>query len=203
MLQDLTPSSLSRSALRHRPIGLDTSGQERPVLTPRASRAKQHHEPHTTGGLPSGVALSKRTAKAKAPGTWLIYLVLGMLVTMLLLWIGQMVWNWGQTTADDLRYGRPRTTQVDHFVGQETGTTPSHFIAINLHGQVYVIEIPGGQANHSQIFIGPHLYGPGSDLAPVALSFPGDVHRPDLLIIVDGVQMMFRNTGTSFVPASS
>jgi hypothetical protein len=115
----LEERQLSRSALRHRPIAPDAINTQ--VSTPRASQARQKHEPHTTGGPPSAHT-SKR-------GPWLIYLVLGMLMVMMLLWLGQMLWSWVGTVSDDIHYGRPRTTQIDHFVGHETGKTPSHFIA--------------------------------------------------------------------------
>jgi hypothetical protein len=93
-------------------------------------------------------------------GAWLIYLVSGMLITMVLLWLGQSLWNWGNTLVDDVHYGRPRTTNVDQFVGHETGKIPSHFVALNLSGQIYVLEIPGGHANTSHLLVGPHLIGP-------------------------------------------
>jgi hypothetical protein len=186
---------LLRSAVRHRPIVPDAINTQ--VKTPRGSRAKKQREPHTTGGPPLVVPAHKSKG-----GTWLIYLVLGMVISMVLLWIGQLIWDWGQTVSDDFRYGRPRTTSVDQFVGHETGKTPSHFIAQNQKGQVYIIEIPGGQADHSHLLIGPHLYGPGSDLAVVTLSFVGDVHHPDLLVRVNNIQILFHNTGTTYAPTS-
>ena len=187
---------LPRSVVRHRKVAPDV---QTVVQTPRASRAKEQREPHTTGGPP----LVSSAHPSKARGTWLMYLVLGMLTAMALLWIGQMLWNWGQTTLDDLHYGRPRTTQVDQFVGHETGNVKTHFIATNLNGQIYIVEIPGGQADHSHLLVGPHLYGPGSDLAPVTLSFVGDAHHPDLLIRVENIQVLFHNIGAAYAPVSS
>ena len=188
------------SALRHRTIQADTTQQEFLVLTPRASQPKSSHAPdiHTTGvPLPR-----KRVFRIwrEVREAWLIYLILGMLMTIGLLWIGQLLWNWGNTVSDDLHYGRPRTTNVNQFVGHETGNTPSHFVAVNLNGQVYVMEIPGGSTNASHLLIGPHLIGSGADLAPVSLSFLGDPHHPDLLITVNGIQVRFHNTGDTYVP---
>src|SRR5918912_499514 len=41
------------------------------------------------------------------------------------------------TTLDDLRYGRPRPSQLDAFVGHdETAGHPPHLMAINLNRQV-------------------------------------------------------------------
>jgi hypothetical protein len=125
-----------------------------------------------------------------------------MLATMVLLWLGQIVWNWGSTVSNDIRYGRPRTTNIDHSVGHEVGNIPTHFTALNLGGQIYVIEIPGGHPNDTRLLVGPRLIGAGSDLAPVTLSFVGDPHTPDLIIEASGVLMRFHNTGSSYVPAS-
>ncbi len=42
--------------------------------------------------------------------------------------------QWGTLWLDDLRYGRPRTTQLSAFVGHhEPQGQPSHFVALNLN----------------------------------------------------------------------
>jgi hypothetical protein len=127
-------------------------------------------------------------------------MILGMLMTVVLLWLGQLIWNWSQIVSDDLHYGRPRTTNVDHFVGHETGNTATHFTALNLNGQVYVIEIPGGSPGTAHLLVGPRLIGVGADLAPVALSFPGDPQHPDLLVRVNGIEVRFRNASSAYEP---
>ena len=78
----------------------------------------------------------------------------------------------------------PRTFQVDAVVGQgDSLVHPSHFIALNLHGQIEVIEFPGGDATHARIYLGPHLYGSNASLVPVTLQFVdsrqsiGDCHK--------------------------
>jgi hypothetical protein len=185
-----TTSGMPRSAVRHRPVMPDV---QTPIQTPRASRARQIPEPQTADAV---------SAKARTPRrlSWLVYLVLGMLCACLLLWVGQMLLSWANTVYDDIHYGRPRTTQVDHFVGHEVGNTPSHFIATNINGQIYIVEIPGGQANNSHLLLGPHLVGEGSDLSPVFLSFVGDPQHPDLLVTTDGIQVHFHNTGSAYAP---
>jgi hypothetical protein len=60
---------------------------------------------------------------------------------------------------------------MDAFVGHEQGRTPSHFIALNVQGQMEIIELPGGDATHAKIYLGPRIYGPGADLVPVTLRF--------------------------------
>lgn len=133
----------------------------------------------------------------------LLYLGIGMLI-MLALWVAIMgVGNWVTTTMDNLHYGYPRTYQIDAFVGHnEASGTPSHFIAINLHGHIEVIELPGGDASHSRIYVGPQLFGPGSDLVPVTLSFMdvnGD-HKPDMIINLQGSQIVYINDNGGFRP---
>lgn len=131
----------------------------------------------------------------------LLYLGLGMLA-MLLLWTAFMgISNWAGTTINNIRYGYPRTYQVDAYVGHnETPGSPSHFIAINLHGRIEVVEMPGGDASHARIFTGPQLFGSNNDLVPVTLSF-ADVlgnHKLDMIINVQGTQIVYINDNGTF-----
>src|SRR5437870_12177463 len=104
---------------------------------------------------------------------------------------------------DDVHYVRPRTIQIDQFGGHnESSWTPSHFIAINLHGHIEVIELPGGDATHAHVYLGPQLYSPNSELVPVTLQFVdvnGD-HKPDMLITFQGTHAVFINDGQQFRP---
>lgn len=72
---------------------------------------------------------------------------------------------------------------------------------MNLRGQVTVLEIPGGNLRAAQLLVGSSLVGPGADLAPVTLTFVGEVHHPDLLVRVQRLQVRFHNTGKSYVSA--
>jgi hypothetical protein len=196
----ITDRNMPRSSLRHRPIAPDTTQTQ--VQTPRASRARHQGEPYSPDeshvASPSPTHAPRRIRKASR--RWLIYLVLGGLLAMVLLWLGQILWSWGQKVSDDIHYGYPRTTQVDRYVGHEVNDQPSHFIATNVKGQIYIIEIPGGQPNNSRLLLGPHLIGEGSDLSPVFLSFVGDPQHPDLLVTTDGIQVRFHNTGSAYAP---
>lgn len=71
---------------------------------------------------------------------------------------------------DDLRYGWPRTTHVDAFLGhQEARGVPTHLMAMNLHRHVVLVEFPGGDASASKVQIGPYLFGAQSDATPVRM----------------------------------
>jgi len=133
----------------------------------------------------------------------LLYLGVGM-IAMLALWtLLTSAMSWWNTTWDDLHYGRPRTFQMDAFVGHnETIGTPSHFIAINLNGRIEVIEFPGGDGSKARIYLGPQLYGTGDDLIPVTLSFAdvnGD-HLPDMIIHFQSSRIVFINYQGGFRP---
>jgi hypothetical protein len=121
-----TPRTLPRSAIRHRPLG--PHAQVKPfviVQTPRATRGKPHYEPHTTGGPPSGASPSRERT--------ILTLGVGMVLTFTLIFLGQLLLAWVNTSLDDLHYGRPRTFQVDAVVGHgDSAATPSHFLALNL-----------------------------------------------------------------------
>jgi hypothetical protein len=133
----------------------------------------------------------------------LLYLGIGM-ISMLALWtVLTMAVSWLNTTWDDIHYGRPRTFQIDAFVGHnETSGVPSHFIAINLNGRVEIIEFPGGDATKARVYLGPQLYGAGDDLIPVTLRFAdvnGD-HLQDMIIHIQSSQIVFINDQGGFRP---
>src|SRR5690349_10595561 len=99
---------------------------------------------------PSTSALPQRRSSAIYPATLLraavaIYLLVSMM-------LGKV-----QIVIDDLRYGRPRTTQLDAFVGHsETSGHPTHLIAMNLNRQATIIEMPGGDAANARAITGPY-----------------------------------------------
>ena len=132
----------------------------------------------------------------------LLWLGSGMLV-MFLLWVGlQDLGAWWSVHQDDVTYGRPRTSQYDVVVGHnDSPTHPTHLIALNLHGTIQIIELPGGDSAHARIYQGPHLFGPDVDLVPVTLSFPdpaGDGH-PDMEVHVQGQIIVYLNRNGQFV----
>jgi len=110
--------------------------------------------------------------------------------------------SWWQQSQDDLTYGHPRTYQTDAVVGHgDSPAHPSHFIALNLHGHIEVIELAGGDPTRVQVYIGPTLYGPGHDEVPVTLTFK-DVNgdgKPDLELHVEGNIVVFLNHGKTFL----
>jgi hypothetical protein len=190
------PHVIPRSAIRHRPLSPHI--QVKPfvvVQTPRATRGKPHHEPHTTGGSPSHTGTSRERT--------IITLGIGMVLTFTLIFLGQLGLAWVNVTLDDLHYGRPRTFQTDAVVGHgDSVTNPSHFIAMNLRGHIEIIELPGGDPTHAKIYVGPQIYGSGADLVVVTLQFRDlqHNHHPDMLVLFQNGQAVFHNTGDGFQP---
>jgi len=108
--------------------------------------------------------------------------------------------HWWQVTQDDWHYGRPRTYQTDARVGHNDSATPSHFTVWNLHGQIVVIEFPGGDARNAVSYLGPALPGTDQDLTPATVEFR-DVNgdgKPDMVLLVQGTPFVFLNDGSRF-----
>ena len=101
-----------------------------------------------------------------------------------------------QIVIDDVRYGRPRTTQLDAFVGHdEANGQPTHLLAINLNRQATIVELPGGDATKARTISGPYLFGADEDLTPVRLAvrdMDGD-GQVDLLLDVRNEQVIYLN----------
>jgi hypothetical protein len=127
-----------------------------------------------------------------------------MLLALVLVVLVHVTLNWISVTWDDVHYGRPRTSQIDAFVGQETTGIPSHFIALTLHGHIEVIEFPGGDATHARVYLGPQLYGDNADLVPVRLEIVDTRHdhHPDMVVVFGGSHMVFRNEQGTFRPST-
>lgn len=137
---------------------------------------------------------------------WLVFVGLGIFIMILGWFVVNAVGNWWQVTQDDMRYGRPRTFQMDYVVGHnDSPANPSHFIAINLNRHIMIIEIPGGNAAKSRIYTGPILIGPGQDLTPATLQFQ-DVNgdgKVDMIVVVQGSRFVFLNENGIFVPQNN
>ena len=187
-------SIVPRSAFRYRPVAPDMETQDVASSKPRASRARSQQQLHTASDHTPAVT-KKRSVH------WLVPVVMTMLATILLLWLLQLAWSWAATASDDLRYGRPRTTQIDAFVGHEAGKTASHFLAINWHGRAEIVEFPGGDVSKAKVYLGPQLTGPDADLTPITLQFvdrTGD-HLPDMIVQFGAVEVSYTNEHGTFV----
>lgn len=195
----LTP----KSGLRYRPIG---TIPETVPITPRTSRLKRKpREPHTIGGLPSTAPTKSATSRPETQSRSHVHpLVLvgcAMATTVILMMVLQIALSVATVAYNDLRYGRPRTFQVDAVVGHnDSAAHPTHFTAMNLEGHIEILELPGGDASHARMLVGPTLAGDGADLVPVTLQLvdrQGN-HHPDLLVQCGAVELWFKNEQGTF-----
>jgi hypothetical protein len=109
--------------------------------------------------------------------------------------------DWARVKMDDLQYGRPRTMQMDAYVGHnEAEGMPSHFIAMNLNRRVMVLQMQGGDPAKVTTIVGPYLFGQGEDLTPVQLDVrdANTDGKPDLVVSVESEQLLYINENGSF-----
>lgn len=137
---------------------------------------------------------------------WLVHVAIGMFAVLLLFVLGSLVLSWWHGVQDTMTYGMPRTYQCDAVVGHaDSAEHPTHFLALNLHGHIEVIELPGGDATHARVYPGPVLLGSGQERTPVTLSF-ADVNgdgKLDMLVHIGTQTLVFLNTGSAFRPATA
>jgi hypothetical protein len=128
----------------------------------------------------------------------LLAYTLAFLALMVLI---QAAITWAQRRLDDLRYGFPRTTSLQSFVGHdEAQGLPSQLVAINLHGQVAIVEFPGSDASRTTVLPGPQLVGRDAAYVVPKLAvrdFNDDGHV-DLLLTLEGETVVYLNRDGAF-----
>ena len=131
-----------------------------------------------------------------------LYLVTGILALTALVVGLNILRSWWQHMQEDWTYGYPRTYQVDAVVGHnhDSRAHPSHFVALNLGGQVEVFELPAGDPTKVHVFLGPMILGSGADQVVVTVSFADIDHdgTPDLILHYGGSEEVFYNKGGTF-----
>ncbi len=187
---------------------------------PRSAMRYQHTLPHQYRGQtvlptpPQHMRRQRLTGHAPGPQQhpptrrskhWSVYLVTGM-ATMTALVIGlYSLGSWWQHVQDDWTYGMPRTYQTDAVVGHnhDSRAHPSHFLALNLRGQVEVFELPAGDPTKVRVFLGPTISGNGADQVVVTISFADLDHdgTPDMILHYgDSAEVLYNKGGTFQVP---
>ena len=194
---DESSSRPPRSALRYQ----DSLPYQYRGQTVLPTPPQQLRRQRLTGQAPG----PKPRAPRRHSKHWSVYLVTGM-ATMTALVIGlYILGSWWQHVQDDWTYGMPRTYQTDAVVGHnhDSRAHPSHFLAINLRGQVEVFELPAGDPTKVRVFLGPMLSGNDADQVVVTISFV-DVDRhgtPDLVLRYgDNEEVLYNKDGTFQMP---
>lgn len=132
----------------------------------------------------------------------LAYLITFLLAALAIYVLVGAIVRWGQVRVDDMRYGRPRTTHVEGYVGHgaEAPGSPTRLIGLNLNRQVVVLELPAGDSTQVRSLPGPYLFGADQDLTPVLLSLrdmDGD-GQADLIANVRNEQIVYLNRDGGF-----
>ena len=166
----------------------------------RASRLRLMETPETEEIEPGQSDVDRRPRNRRTPARqqrgvhWLLLVGVGMTLAVVLYLLGALLWTWGVGVHDNWTYGTTRTYHLEAVVGDSDSVThPTHFVAMNLHGQIDIIELPGGDATHAKIYPGPRLPWNNADKAVVTLEVKdvnGD-RRPDLVIHVRGEPDLF------------
>ncbi|GAC1460292.1 MAG: hypothetical protein PVSMB2_20220 [Ktedonobacteraceae bacterium] len=134
---------------------------------------------------------------------WLVPTGITMMIAIACYLLLYGAWVGGKGVYNDWAYGATtRTSHLEAVVGDHDTATPTHFVAMNLHGTIDVIEFPGGDVTHAKVFPGPHLLWSNADKAVATLEVK-DVNgdkRPDIIIHVQGdTDLLFRQTNANFV----
>ena len=187
------PTSASTGSIGH-------TSQQRSASLPPSRPSRPSYYAH-----PSSLPIRQKTTQAVRPHLSsyhpLLLLGLGMLLVVFLWMLLSTVLGWANTALDTLRYGNPPTYQTDVYVGHnEHPGQPSHFIVLNLHRHIEIIEIEGGDPTHTRIYPGPQLYGSQDDMTPATLSFstPKGKKYPNMILHIGNAQLTYLNTGQTF-----
>ncbi len=135
---------------------------------------------------------------------WLVPTGITIIITIACYLLLYSVWTGGRSVYNDLAYGATTpTSQMDAVVGyQDSSSSPTHFMAMNLHGTIDIIVFPGGDVTHAKVYPGPHLLWSNANKAVVTMEVKdvnGD-QKPDIVIHVQGdTDLLFRQTTANFV----
>ncbi|HEV2582806.1 MAG TPA: hypothetical protein VGT44_18250 [Ktedonobacteraceae bacterium] len=226
------PPRSPTSAIRYQPS--PPAGSQRRTGTRTDRDTTRQPTPNVPGGQPRragqvsdafpgpvAVRAGRTTATGNAPGAaapppvyrrswqslhWMFYVGVGMIAALALWFSFSTILAWGTAKYNDLVYGYPRFYQTDAVVGHgDSAAHPSHFVAMNLHGQVIVIELPASNPSKSYEYIGPDLIASGDDLIPITLSFSDVNHngKPEMIIHIENREVIFCNDGAKFTQCSS
>ena len=136
--------------------------------------------------------------------TLVIWLCLALIVMVGGWWLLSTVAYWWTGVQENIKYGTPwRTFQADQYVGLgDSPAHPDHFIALNLHGVIEVIQINPQDRSKDAVYV---LASVGDSNVPASLSFrdtTGSGHTDVIVTIGDSTPytMILLNTGKALVP---
>jgi hypothetical protein len=134
---------------------------------------------------------------AKNRKHWLFYVSLVVCIMLAGWLLFSMLGSWIQSKIDDFTYGYPRTYQVDQDVGHDGRV--SHFLCLNLNGEIEVIETQQGHPEASKIY--PIVTLPHDQASvPVTISFQNikGYGSLDAIVHYGTAEIPLYNNGTTF-----
>jgi hypothetical protein len=178
---------------------IDEEGEEVSTRPPQRTSARRYDlAPYARG--------ERRTEELSRPGKHpLFYIGICLVILVVFLTAYTLIPPALQKWSDDRTYGYPRTFQTDANVGHGG---IEHFIALNNHGTIEVLEIPSNPSptNQPRLYIVTHFADQGADLIPATVSF-SDVNQDGKLDMVVTVyngsnpsEYFLFNNGATFVP---
>lgn len=227
---DAIPSDrlTTKSVLRYRPLGTTNilvepprvarASRSVPALRSRLSRSVAHADIQTnmrrsprrapsTTSEEVPVWKQRTTAPVSNHAHSLVLPIgVGMLLAMIAVFVGQLLIGWVGNAWNDWHYGYPRTYQGDAVVGHhDSSAHPSHFLVLNLKGQIDVIEFPGGDVSQAKVYVVARLAGPQAALVPVTLRFVpnAQTHLLDMLVSFGRERVVYRNAQGTFHASST
>jgi hypothetical protein len=180
------PSSIQRASLRYPHTTSTPTRTQEPVTPP-------------TQAHPTRLSFWKRIDWNRVH--WLTLVCVGMGAAFLLLVLFSLASTGINQVRENAQYGYPRTYQVDADV-KHGGT--SHFVAVNLHGRVFIYEMHPDHLATSKVYPGPILEGADSDQYPATIRFTdvnGD-RLPDMIVTFHDITAVYINANGGFRPAT-
>jgi len=143
-------------------------------------------------------------SRRKLQPHWLLYVGVALFLVLISYIVLTDLGNWWQGHQDDTTYGMPRTYQADTVVGHtDSKAHPSHFTAENLKGEIFVIELPGGDITKARSY--PITTIPGNDASvPAKVIFQDTTNdgKLDMVVVIGDpgsqVTITLYNDGTQF-----
>jgi hypothetical protein len=196
------------SAIQRRRSNVNVTGAVRTNTTrTTATRTSSAYAPRQSSGAATSAVKPSRTVDVRRDGhsqrkshkRFKPTLLLGMIVAVVLLAGLTSLVSWWQGFQQDITYGNPRTSQIDAVVGHsDSAAHPTHFVFINLHGNIEVIEMQGGDAAKTHKYDIPTLNGSGQDLTPVTGNIVNQQGKINLIVHVGSQNFLFVNDGKTF-----
>ncbi len=138
--------------------------------------------------------------------TLIIWLCLALIIMIVGWWLLSWVANWWQGVQDNMKYGTPRTFQTDEYMDLgDSPAHPDHFIALNLHGVIEVVQINPSDSKQDAVYV---LTSVENESIPATLSFrdtTGD-GRTDVIVTIgdsNPYTLVMINNGKTLVPTQA